>query len=216
MSRSATKRRRRNICCGGVGLQTDDAREEDLVVDRPAMAAAPRVLRAGYEKGTFVDGDERDDVRAARAGKIIFAWATNVLYRIYVWMECPAVYVEKMRHYLHHVVHKMPTEEEKKKYRTLPKAERPVVLFFHDDACFFSNDAEAWQWGDDGTARRCMKKGDGQGIMVSGIICELEGLVAHTTIEISKGAWWNSDRLLSWLAKDVFSILKQKYDWVRT
>lgn len=72
------------------------------------------------------------------------------------------------------VLHRMPTEEEKKAFMALPEALRPWVLWWQDESAFQARPYEQCQWIEVGK-QVMASKGTGAHIMVSAWVSVLEG-----------------------------------------
>ena len=67
-----------------------------------------------------------------------------------------------------------------------PSPCRNLVLIFHVESIFYSNDDQGWMWGEKG--KIILKpKGQGRGIMVSDFIDEDNGYLALTDAEYEQG-----------------------------
>ena len=117
-----------------------------------------------------------------------------------------------------------------------PSQRRKLVLIFHDESIFHSNDDQGWMWGEEG--KTILKpKGQGRGIMVSDFIDKHNGYLALTDAEYEQGkqtypdlqqqarmllkygaefeGYWNSDKFLEQVeaaikiakASDQFNVL---------
>ena len=67
-----------------------------------------------------------------------------------------------------------------------PSLHRKLVLIFHDESIFHSNDDQGWMWGEKGNTI-LKPKGQGRGIMVSDFIDEHNGFLALTDAEYEQG-----------------------------
>ena len=105
---------------------------------------------------------------------------------------------------------------------------RKLVLIYHNESCFHSNEDQGWQWAEEG--RLMIKpKGKGRGLMVSDFIDEHDDFLALTPDEAAKlphlsrhkarkilkyGAeqegYWNSNRFMEQV-KIVADIATHKY-----
>ena len=109
-------------------------------------------------------------------------------------------------------------------------APRKLVLIFHDESTFHSNDDQGWMWGEKG--KMVIKpKGQGRGIMISDFIDEHNGFLALSNAEFEEGkqtypnlkqearvklkigaefeGYWNSDKFLQQMV-DAIQIAKVK------
>ena len=141
----------------------DKSKDEKLPVQkklRISVETARQYLhRLGFgvehtKKHIYYDGHEREDVRADRKA-----------------------YLKKMEEYSRRAVHVVPTKEEQKQYAQLPKDQQPVIFVFQDECIFYTNIDEEWAWCDDKTPTPMKRKSDGAGIMVTGYLNELDGLI---------------------------------------
>ena len=112
-----------------------------------------------------------------------------------------------------------------------PSPRRKLVLIFHDESIFHSNDDQGWMWGEKG--KTILKpKGQGRGIMVSDFIDEHNGYLALTDAEYEQGkqtypdlqqqarkllkygaefeGYWNNDKFLEQVEAAI-KIAKVKY-----
>ena len=105
---------------------------------------------------------------------------------------------------------------------------RPVVLLFHDESTFHSNEDQGWMWGEKGK-QPIRPKGQGKGIMVSDFVDEFNGLLALTDEEFRRGypnlcqkarvllkygvdggGYWNNEKFIAQI-KTTIRIVKVKY-----
>ena len=63
---------------------------------------------------------------------------------------------------------------------------RNVVLLFHDESTFHSNEDQGWMWAEKGK-QPIRPKGIGRGIMVSDFVDEFNGLLTLTAEEFERG-----------------------------
>ena len=63
---------------------------------------------------------------------------------------------------------------------------RIVVLLFHDESTFHSNEDQGWMWAEKGK-QPIRPKGMGRGIMVSDFVDEFNGLLTLTEEEFERG-----------------------------
>ena len=112
-----------------------------------------------------------------------------------------------------------------------PCTRKHLVLIFHDESTFHSNDDQGWMWGEKG--KTIIKpKGQGRGIMVSDFIEEHNGFLALTDSEYQEGkliypdlqqqartllkygaefeGYWNSEKFLKQMEAAI-KIAKVKY-----
>ena len=112
-----------------------------------------------------------------------------------------------------------------------PSPHRQLVLIFHDESIFHSNDDQGWMWGEKG--KTILKpKGQGRGIMVSDFIDEHNGFLGLTDVEYEQGkqmypdlqkqartllkygaefeGYWNSEKFLEQVEAAI-KIAKVKY-----
>ena len=61
-----------------------------------------------------------------------------------------------------------------------------VVLLFHDESTFHSNEDQGWMWAEKGK-QPIRPKGLGRGIMVSDFVDEFNGLLTLTEGEFERG-----------------------------
>ena len=118
-------------------------------------------------KGIFVDGHERPDVVAYRREFLRKLMKTGFL------------------HFTH-----APTDEARKAFPVdiePPTSERrsKLVVFFHDESTFQSNEDQSLQWGLKGS-KTIKPKSKGAGIMVSDFIDEHSGFLAFSDEEYEK------------------------------
>ena len=108
---------------------------------------------------------------------------------------------------------------------------RNLVLLFHDESTYHSNEDQGWMWAEKGN-QPIRPKGLGRGIMVSDFVDEFNGLLSLTPDEFARGrveypdlkqkarvllkygtdgeGYWNSDKFISQV-KDTIKIVKVKY-----
>jgi len=113
-----------------------------------------------------------------------------------------------------------------------PSTSRKLVLIFHDESTFHSNEDQGWMWGEKGKVV-LKPKGQGRGIMVSDFIDEHFGFLALTDDEFVRAkvcfpdiqqqartflkygaeneGYWNSDKFLEQV-KAAIKIAKYKYN----
>ena len=113
-----------------------------------------------HRKGLYFDGHERKDV-----------------------VEYRGIFLRKLE--ILESTHKPPPLCEDGLASTnsgLATAVRELVLIYHDESCFHSNEDQGWQWAEEG--RLTIKpKGKGRGLMVSDFIDEHDGFLAITPAE---------------------------------
>ena len=108
---------------------------------------------------------------------------------------------------------------------------RNVVLLFHDESTFHSNEDQGWMWAEKGK-QPIRPKGIGRGIMVSDFVDEFNGLLTLTAEEFERGklmypdlkkkarvllkygveseGYWNSEKFIKQV-EDVIKIVNVKY-----
>ena len=108
-----------------------------------------------YQKGTFVDGHERPDV-----------------------VEFRKLFLKKM--HVYEITHKLPPLPEDNLIPPYtvgnPDARKELVLVFHDECVFHTNDDKVYSWTEQGRAR-LKPKGQGRGIMISDFVDEHNGFL---------------------------------------
>ena len=67
-----------------------------------------------------------------------------------------------------------------------PSTFKKLVLIFHDESTFHSNDDQGWMWGEKNKIV-IKPKGQGRGLMVSDFIDEYTGFLALTEDEHTQG-----------------------------
>ena len=151
------------------------------------------------KKGVYVDGHEREDVRKYRAE-----------------------YVKRIRSLeASHLPVPLPDDanprEEQPGYSSQLHAAKKIVLIYHDETTFQTNDDEKWAWGEKGQIF-LRKKGRGAGIMISDFIEEYDGYLRTTNNEArmkieygaEKDGYWTGDKFLAQV-KNAVSIAEEKY-----
>ena len=122
------------------------------------------------KKGIYIDGHERTDVVEYR---MLYLKRLDILASTH--LPPPLCSDELSTHALQPPLR---TDE--------PSPHRELVLIFHDESIFHSNDDQGWMWGEKG--KTVLKpKGQGRGIMVSDFIDEHNGFLALTDVEYEQG-----------------------------
>jgi len=148
------------------------------------------------KKGVYIDGYEREDVKAYRA---VF------VYRIFELEKLMTKYDgEDM------------TEETKPE---LENGEKEHVLVVHDESLFYSNDGDSPMWIHP-KHPPLRKKGKGRCIMISEFLCEchgrmevvLDGAELATMEKLTPGkneeGWWTADHLLEQIKKKMLPVFE--------
>ena len=159
-------------------------------------------------KGVYIDGHERDDV-----------------------IEYRKLYLKRLE--ILSMTHAPPpfcTNEIPPEPFIGPQR-RSLVLLFHDESTYHSNEDQGWMWAEKGN-QPIRPKGLGRGIMVSDFVDEFNGLLSLTPDEFERGrveypdlkqkarvllkygaegeGYWNSDKFIAQV-KDTVKIVKVKY-----
>ena len=159
-------------------------------------------------KGVYIDGHERDDVVEYRK---LYLKRMNILHATHGPSPCCADEIT-LEPFIgpHH---------------------KNLVLLFHDESTYHSNEDQGWMWAEKGN-QPIRPKGLGRGIMVSDFIDEFNGLLSLTSEEFERGkleypnlkrkarallkygadgeGYWNSDKFIAQV-EDVIKIVKVKY-----
>ena len=166
------------------------------------------------KKGIYIDGHERADVVEYRK---LYLKKLNILSSTH--LPPPLCSDEASCHA------PLPLSDDE------PSPHRKLVLIFHDESIFHSNDDQGWMWGEKG--KTILKpKGQGRGIMVSDFIDEHSGFLALTDAEYEQGkqtypdlhqqarkllkygaefeGYWNSEKFLEQVEAAI-KIAKVKY-----
>lgn len=144
-----------------------------------------------WKKGVYVDGHEREDV---------------VAYRL-KWLK------EKLEQDVESLTW-LPTAEERLIFLSEPLSFRLFVELIHDECVFFANDDEKTQWLEEGTTMAPRPKSHGKGIMVSGYMTELDGLIDYELLEIGDGVYWHSELMVKQLRR-VLAKAEKMYPYAR-
>jgi hypothetical protein len=150
-----------------------------------------------YKKGYYVDGHERDDVRAARE----------------VYLAKMAEKEQRMRDYEREPTDPDPSNLLKEIPPSLKDGEREVILITHDESIFYSNDATKLIWILDQYSE-LRPKSNGSSIHVSAFVNERSGLPkeAYKIIYPGKnrdGFWTNKD--LAEQLQEVLQLYSEMY-----
>ena len=170
--------------------------------------------KVSSKKGIYIDGHERADVVEYRK---VYLKKLDILASTH--LPPPLCNDEPSSHA------PVPSSSNE------PSPCRNLVLIFHDESIFHSNDDQGWMWGEKG--KIILKpKGQGRGIMVSDFIDEHNGYLALTDAEYEQGkqtypdlqqqarkllkygaefeGYWNSDKFLEQVEAAI-KIAKVKY-----
>ena len=159
-------------------------------------------------KGVYIDGHERSDV-----------------------VEYRKLYLKRLE--VISLTHAPPPfcEDEQPIEPFIGPQLRNVVLLFHDESTFHSNEDQGWMWAEKGK-QPIRPKGIGRGIMVSDFVDEFNGLLTLTAEEFERGklmypdlkkkarvllkygveseGYWNSEKFIKQV-EDVIKIVNVKY-----
>lgn len=158
-------------------------------------------------KGVYIDGHERTDV---------IEYRTLYLRRLEILSST-------------HAPPPLCTDEVSEPF--IGPQRRHLVLLFHDESTYHSNEDQGWMWAEKGN-QPIKPKGQGRGIMVSDFVDEFNGLLSLTTEEFERGklvypdlkqkarallkygaegeGYWNSDKFIAQV-ENVIKIVKIKY-----
>ncbi|KAH9095140.1 hypothetical protein Ae201684P_009995 [Aphanomyces euteiches] len=151
------------------------------------------------KKGVYVDGHERDDVKAYR---IVF------LERIFNLEQLMTKYDGETM-----------TNETKPE---LKNGEKEHVLIVHDESLFYSNDGDSPMWIHP-KHPPLRKKGKGRCIMISEFLCEchgrmkavLDGTELTTMEKLTPGkneeGWWTADHLLHQIQQKMLPVVEAQH-----
>ena len=114
-------------------------------------------------KGVYIDGHERSDV-----------------------VEYRKVYVRRLEVLAITHAPPPPCNDNLPVEPFIGPQHKPVILLFHDESTFHSNEDQGWMWGEKGK-QPIKPKGQGKGIMVSDFVDEFNGLLALTDEEFRSG-----------------------------
>ena len=159
-------------------------------------------------KGVYIDGHERSDV-----------------------VEYRKLYLKRLE--IISLTHASPPfcQDEQPVEHFIGPQRKSVVLFFHDESTFHSNEDQRWMWAEKGK-QPIRPKGLGQSIMVSDFVDEFNGLLTLTEGEFERGrlmypdlkkkagvllkygveseGYWNNEKFIKQV-EDVIKIVNVKY-----
>ena len=164
-------------------------------------------LPSSTRKGVYIDGHERSDVVEYR---------NLYLRRLEVLSST-------------HAPPPLCTDEVSEPF--IGPQRRHMVLLFHDESTYHSNEDQGWMWAEKGN-QPIRPKGQGRGIMVSDFVDEFNGLLSLTREEFERGkleypdlkqkarellkygaegeGYWNSEKFIAQV-ENVIKIVKVKY-----
>ena len=108
-------------------------------------------IRSNAKKGVYIDGHERPDV---------------VAYRVH--------FLQQMQEYEQHMIKAKDGDPTTLEFPNSPNGERILIFYTHDECIFYSNDGQRTIWHPTGEMP-LRKKGQGQSIMVSEFLSEVDG-----------------------------------------
>jgi hypothetical protein len=177
-----------------------------------SLATAHRCLRRlgfsvfKHTKSYYVDGHERTDVLTYRND----------------------YYLPLMEDLRKRAIATDPSPSEQKRLLSLPLSQRAVVVIAHDECVFHTKDDEPRSWHCDGMPKPLKQKSSGAGLMISAFVNEMQGGVlrvddsdtalndkanaAVESLEIGKGAYWTSEKMLNQL-ENAIRIGKQRFPY---
>jgi len=115
-------------------------------------------------KGVYIDGHERTDV---------IEYRTLYLRRLEILSST-------------HAPPPLCTDEVSEPF--IGPQPRYLVLLFHDESTYHSNEDQGWMWAEKGN-QPIRPKGQGRGIMVSDFVDEFNGLLSLTRKNLKEGNW---------------------------